>query len=168
MTRTMVAKKGHKLDLAAVLQAIDRQDIEWYSGLGEEERKSYAPLVLMRFMSSLTDQNRNAAYAVLATNDLVNIGFWAMSKHPELQHKLLCLAGLGGKQYRPWLATKKTKRSGKIDEWLQGLFPDLNEDEISLMKSQHDSKSWAQFVKGSGASDKQVKELVEAWKKTAE
>jgi len=167
-TRTMAAKKGHKLDLTAVLQAIDRQDLNWYEGLSDEEKKSYAPLVLMRFMSSLTDQNRNAAYAVLATNDLVNIGFWAMSKHPELQHKLLCLAGLGGKQYRPWLATKKGRKSDKVSEWLQGLFPDLNDDELSLIKSQHDAKSWARFVKGSGASDKQVKDLVEAWKKTCE
>ena len=161
----MAAKKSYKLDLTAVLQAIDRKDLRFYSNLSDEEKKGYSPLILMRFMSSLTDQNRNAAYAVIAANDLVNMGFWTLSKHPELQHMLMCMAGLGGKQYRPWLATKRSKRSGKVDEWLMERFPDINEDELSLIKGSHDLESWKEFVKGSGEPDSRVKELVEAWKK---
>lgn len=163
----MTGKKTYKLDLATVLQAIDRQDLEFYSGLTEDEKKHYVPLVLMRYISSLTDQNRNAAYAVIATNDLVNVGFWNLSKHPELQHKLLCLAGLGGKQYRPWMAIKRSKRSGKIDEWITERFPQFNDDELSLFKSQFDQNGWVSFLKGSGVDDSEVKELAEAWKKQA-
>lgn len=161
----MAAKGSYKLDLTSVLQSLDRQDFGYYERLTEEERKGYVPLVLMRYMSSLADQNRNAGYAVIATNDLVNIGFWNLSKHPELQHKLLCLAGIGGKQYRPWLASKRSKRTGKIDEWLSEIFPHLNGDEIDLLKASHDAKSWTEFVKSSGIPDSKVKELVEAWKK---
>ncbi len=162
---TMAAKKSYKLDLSAVLQAIDRRDLKFYSGLSDEEKKAYAPLVLMRYMSSLTDQNRNAAYAVIATNDLVNIGFWNLTKHPELQHMLLCIAGLGGKQYRPWIPVKRGKKLGKVDEWIHNTYPHLNQDEIAIIKRSHDAKSWVEFLKDGGASDAEIKELSEAWKK---
>lgn len=161
----MSSKKSYKLDLVSVLQAIDRKDLDFYANLSDEEKKAYAPLVLMRYMSSLTDQNRNSPYAILATNDLVNIGFWNLSKHPELQHMLLCLTGLGGKQYRPWIPLKRKKTSNKIDEWIRSHLPELDDDELMIFKSQHDSKSWASFVKSTGAGDKEIKELVDAWKK---
>ena len=163
----MAAKKQYKLDLMTVLQALDRQDKGFYLRLSDEERKGYAAVVLMRYMSSLTDQNKNAAYAVIATNDLVNIGFWELSKHPELQHLLLCLSGLGGKQYRPWMATKKSRKSNKVDEWLIEMFPSLNDDELAILKSQHDNKSWAKFVKESGVNDAMTKTLIDDWKKLA-
>lgn len=161
----MAAKKAYKLDLQTVLQAIDRKDLDFYDRLTDEEKKAYVPLVLMRFISSLTDQNRNVAYAVIATNDVVNIGFWSLSKHPELQHKLLCVAGLGGKQYRPWIAAKKGRKANKINAWLLERYPDLNDDELDLLKDQWDVKSWTSFLKGSGIGDAEVKEMVEAWKK---
>ena len=162
----MATKKVYKLDLMAVLQAIDQRNLHFYSSLTEGEKSGYVPLVLMRYISSLTDQNKNAAYAVLATNDLVKIGFWNLTKHPELQHLLLCLAGLGSKQYRPWLSAKRTKKTfGKIDEWLMEIYPDINEDELDIIKSSYELESWKSFVAGSGLSDKQIKELVDAWKK---
>ena len=161
----MASDKKYKLDIGEVMQALDRRDIGYFSRLTDEEKKSYTPLVLMRFMSSLNAQNPNAAYAVMAVNDLVNVGFWNLSKHPELQHLLLCLTGVGGKQFRPWLAAKNSKKSNKIDQWLMEKYPHLNEDEVSILKSTYDDKSWAKFVKGSGATDAEVKEMVEAWKK---
>ena len=69
----MAAKKQYKLDLMSVLQALDRGDKGFYNGLTDEEKKGYAPIVLMRYMSSLTDQSKNSAYAVLITNDFVNL-----------------------------------------------------------------------------------------------
>jgi hypothetical protein len=161
----MAAKRQYKLDLTAVLQAIDNGDFEFYSRLTEEEKKGYAPLVLMRYMSSLTDQSKNSAYAVIVTNEFANIGFWNISKHPELQHLTLCVAGLGGKQYRPWIPSKRAKKVGKIDDWLLERFPEMNEDELNIFKSSYDAKSWASFVKESGVPDQEVKEMIEAWKK---
>lgn len=165
----MAAKKVYKLDLMSVLQSLDKQNKSFYAELTDEEKKGYSPLVIMRYMSSLTDQNKNAAYAVLATNDLVNIGFWSLSKYPDLQHLLLCLTGIGDKQYRPWLATKRSKRgNSKIDEWLLEQDSSLNDDELEIIKTQFDKKSWEEFVKSSGASDTKVKELLEAWKKQSQ
>lgn len=160
----MTTKKAYKLDLATVLNAIDRQDLEFYSGLSDEEKKSYVPLILMKYMSSLTDQSKNTAYAVLATNDLINIGFWNLSKHPELQHKLLCLAGLGKKQYRPWISGKKSHKNSKIHNWLNSFMPEANELEIEIFLSKFDKKSWLDFLNSSGLTDSEVKELASAFK----
>ena len=162
----MTNNKTYKLDLTVVLNAIDRKNYNFYNNLTDEERKSYTPLIYMRYLSSLADQNPNAAYAVIATNDIVNIGFWNLSKHPELQHKLLCLSSLGTNQYHPWISSsKKRKKGGKIIEWLAEQYPELNEDELELIKSSFDTESWTSFVKQSGATDSEVKQLTDAWKK---
>lgn len=161
----MSSKKSYKLDLKVVLNALDRKDRDFYTNLSEEEKKAYVPLVIMRYMSSLTDQSPLNLYAVMATNDLVNIGFWALSKHPELQHHLLCMTGVGGKQYRPWITPSKKRSSGKINEFILNIFPEMNEDELNIFKSGMDTESWTNFVKSSGANDKETKELIEAWKK---
>lgn len=161
----MTAKKSHKLDLTAVLNALDRQDLNFYTRLSDDDKKSYVPLILMRYMSSLSDQNNNSAYAVLATNDLVNVGFWNLSKHQELQHQLLCLTGLGKKQYRTWLPTKKTKRSNKLVKWISEQNPEFNEMELDIFISKFTKDTWEEYLKDLGLDDKEVKELVEAWKK---
>jgi hypothetical protein len=160
-------KKQYKLDLTTVLQAIDGQDMTFYNRLSDEEKKSYTPLVLMRYMSSLTDQSKYGAYAVIATNDIVNIGFWELSKYPDLQHKMLCLAGLGGKQYRPWVATKRSKiYSSKTNQWVSDQFPELNNDEIELLKSQYSTEQWETLLKGAGLNDSELKVLLDDWKKS--
>ena len=160
----MTQDKKYKLSLTEVLNAIDKRDLDYYNRLSVDEQKSYVPLVLMRYMSSLTDQHPHAAYAVMATNDIVNIGFWSLSKHPELQHKLLCLAGLGSKQYRPWLGAK-SKKTSKIHTWLQEQLPHLNPAEIDIIIQNHTADTWNDFIKSSGVSDAEVKELIAAWKK---
>jgi hypothetical protein len=160
-----VNKNSNKLDLKAILNAIDSQNLGYYASLTEDERKQYVPLVLMRYMSSLPDQNPNACYAALAVNDLVNIGFWNLSRHPELQHMLLCLSGVGGRNFRPWLPTDRKKKSGKVASWLMELFPHLDDEEISLIRSQHDLASWTKFVNSSGLTEKESADIIGAWKK---
>jgi hypothetical protein len=158
--------QGQKLSLDAVLQALDNRDFGFYERLTDEERKGYSPFLLMRYMSSLSPQSPMQSYAVLATNDLVNLGFFGLGKHPELQHKLMCLAGTGRKQYRPYVGAKNAKSKTKVvDEFLQGLYPSINTEELSLLKSQLDKESLRQLGKDAGLSDSELKELVEDGKK---
>jgi len=161
----MAAKKQYKLDLKSVLQAIDRKDFSFYSRLSDEDKKGYSPRVLMRFMSSVTDQNKNSIFSILFVNDIVNVGFWQLSKFPDLQHLLLCLAGLGGKQYRPWLPTKNDKKTNKIDSFIMENNPGINSDELNIIKNTYDLNSWTKMVKSSGLSDPDTKILIDEWKK---
>ena len=36
-----------KLNLDSVLQALDRQDLDYYTNLTDEEKKAYSPFILM-------------------------------------------------------------------------------------------------------------------------
>jgi hypothetical protein len=160
-------KKKYALDLQKVLGELDAGNHQFYSKLSEEEKKAYVPLIIMRWMSILGDQNPNKQYAILAVNDLVNIGFWKLSKeHAELQHLLLCLTGLGKKQYRQWISAKGKKSKHKaIDEFFRELHPDVNADELEILVSTHDNDSFKKLLYAAGKSDQQVKLLMEEWKK---
>lgn len=160
-------KKKYKLDMfGTVLPALDKRDRKFYDSLESEEKKGYSALVLMRAMSSLGDQSKNKEYQLLAVNDLVNIGFWELSKHPELQHLLLCVTGLGTKQYHPWIAAKgKSGATAVIDAFLMELNPGCNDDEISMLRAQHDANSLKRLAVDAGKSDREIKELMEDAKK---
>jgi hypothetical protein len=157
---------GQKLSLDAVLQALDSKDLSFYDRLTDEERKGYSPFILLRYMSSLSPQSSMQAYAVLATNDICNIGWFSLGKHPELQHKLLCLAGTGRKQYRPYVGSKNAKSKTKlVDEFLRSLHPGINATELEILRSQHDVDSLRELGQDAGLSKAEIKDLVEDAKK---
>jgi len=155
-----------KLNLDSVLQALDRQDLDYYSKLTDEEKKAYSPFILMRYMASAGPQSHQAPYAVIAINELVNKSLFELGKHPELQHKLLCLAGLGKKQYRPYLGSKNAKSKTKIvDEFFMTLYPGINATELAILKSKHDKNTLRELGEDAGLSKAEIKELVEDGKK---
>ena len=159
-------KKKYGLDLQRVLGELDAGNRKFYSNLNAEEKKAYVPLIIMRWMSCLGDQSPNKQYAIVMVNDLVNIGFWQLNKHPELQHLQLCLTGLGKKQYRQWIsaAGKKSKPKG-VDEFFMELHPGANADELSILRSSYDNDSFKKLLYAAGKSDQEVKSLMEDWKK---
>ena len=67
--------------------------------MSDDEKKKYAAVVLMRFMSSAPNQGGLHDFHLNAINDVVNENFWALSKHPELQHMLMSVCGIGKKQF---------------------------------------------------------------------
>jgi hypothetical protein len=160
-------KKTYLLELKDVLLQLDLGNRNFYADLTPEQKKAYAPVVLMRYMSSLGDQNSNSAYSVVMVNALVNIGFWQLTKnHTELQHLLLCITGLKKKQYRPWLKAGGRKSQSKIvDDFLREIYPGANIDELNLVKSTLDNATFKDLCHAAGKSDQQIKELMENWKK---
>lgn len=159
-----------KLDLKSVLPALDRQDLNYYNGLTVEEKKAYVPFVLMHYMASAGPQSEHAAYAVIATNELVNKSLFSLGKHPELLHMLLCLTGLITKQYRPYLGAKNirtnaTSTTPVVDEFFISLYPGINATELAILKSQHDKNTLRELGEDAGLSKAEIKELVEDAKK---
>jgi hypothetical protein len=145
-----------------VLPALDKRDKIFYSKLSDEEKKGYSSLILMRAMSFLTDQNPDIAFQILMVNDIVNIGFWQLSKHPELQHQLLCCAGLGIKQYHPWVSTKsKQSKTPVIDSLLIELYPGINHVELKILRDKYDGESIKTLAQDAGKSDAEIKKLLD-------
>lgn len=161
-------KRTFKLDLMTLLEAIDKKDKTFYSNLTEEERKGFAAKVVVRWLSTVSDNNPYKEYQLLAANDLVNNGLYNLGKHPELQYLLMCVAGVGKKQYHQWIGTKSvSSRTPKTDAFLQSHYGDLNEEELSILRTLYDSESLLKLASESGMDDKSLKELRDEQKKQA-
>jgi hypothetical protein len=102
MAKPPAKKKEYKLDLfGQTLPALNRGDMDFYDRCTDEERKEIAPLILMRWLSGVQDSRKGGLY-ISVMNEFVNKDFWALSKHPELQWKLMCVGNLacGGRSQR--------------------------------------------------------------------
>jgi len=161
----MAEDKKYKLDLFKTLESIDRGNKTYYQNLTEEEKKGYAALVLMRYMSSLPSQNSQADLSVILTNDIVNVGFWELSNHPELQHQLMCVVGTGVKQHRPWISKKKTTNTPNLDEFFSKIYPDVNITELNILKTDLTTDALETLCRAHGESKADTKKILEDLKK---
>jgi hypothetical protein len=162
------AKRTFALDIMTVLEAIDKNNKKFYSNLTEEERKAFVPKVIMRWLSAVSDNNPNKEYYLLATNDLVNVGFWELTKHPELQYLLMTISGIGKKQYHQWVSAKNTNsKTPKVDDFLKTIYTVCNQEEFDIIKSQYSNDDIVQLALASGIDDKSVKEIKDEIKTSA-
>lgn len=166
MAAKTTAKRSYKLDLKTTLEAADRGLRDYYTNLTEEERKGFAPKVLVRWLSSLPDTNPQQQYSIIATNDLVNLGLYRRSNHPELTWLLMTLAGTGRKAYHTWIPTRKSEgRTPLLDEFIREHWPTCNDDEMELLRSLYTQEEWVSLAQESGLTDKAVKDLKNELKK---
>lgn len=160
MAKKTEAKRTYKLDIQAVLEAADKGLKDFYSNLTEEEQKAFAPRVVMRWLSALSDKNDSKYYQILATNDLVNLGMWSLGRHPELLWKLMCVSGTGRKQYHAWIPMgKKDTTTPKWDDFIMQVWPHTNTQEREILKKIKSESEWQDLIKQSGADDKQIKDI---------
>lgn len=142
-----------------MLKAIDTRNYKWVSNLSDEERKSISPWVLMRFVSACNSNNDDIRdHYLIMVNEIINLDFNTLSKHPELQFRMMQLIGLGTPQYHPWIAPGKRQKKDKIGEWLMRSYPSCNDDEIGILRQQ--SKAELKELAGDqGLTDKEIKDL---------
>ena len=79
------------------MAAVDRKDYDFYSRLNNEQRKSLNLWMTQRYASSV--QGKYAGHYLVMINEFMNTNWSDVSKHPELQWKLMCLAGCGKIQF---------------------------------------------------------------------
>lgn len=154
----------YKFNIFELLERLDKKDIEYILRLTDDELKEIQPYVLMRWMSATKDKNMHLYHSAVV-NELVNKNFNVLSKHKKLQLLLLACSGIGIKQFHQWVKPPKKKSSSKIDQHLKDIFGILNNDELNIIKSQFDNKSFENFLKEQGYQDKKVKEILKEWKK---
>lgn len=100
-----------KLDLIGLLDKVDENAEGFYGELDDLERKDFAPIVVLRWLSSSRDPNQ-----LLPLNDYANRVVFHHYKHPELMYKLFVACTPGKKHYYKWLPRKKKpKLSKKVD-----------------------------------------------------
>jgi hypothetical protein len=145
--------------------AIDRRRFGWYNSLTDDERKSLSMWVLQRWTtctSSKVDEI-NEHYLTL-TNDIVNVHFNAMSKHPELQFRLMQISGIGSEQPRTWIKPMKKKkeisRNPKLFEFYEKQFPYFSDDEIEQLISIQDRDDQNELLAEHGLNAKEIKAML--------
>ncbi len=153
----------YKLDLFnEVLPAIDRRDLGFYGRLSDEQKKGFAPPVVLRFASSAKGQA--AEHHMWLVNERANINFWDISDHPELQFKLIASCGYGSRQQHPWInMVGKAKKSDRVREFLSEFWPDANDRELDIIFSQFADDTFEDFVLSSGCTPDTAKEILEAY-----
>jgi len=154
----------HKLDMFNdVLPAIDRRNMSFFSGLSDEEKKGFAPPVVLRFASAVNDGPTSEHYLWLV-NERANINFWDIADHPELQYKLIASCGYGRSQRHPWInMVGKTKKTDRVRDFFSEFWPDANDRELDIIFSQFTDETFEDFVMSSGSTPDIIKEILEAY-----
>lgn len=158
--------KERKLDIFELLGHIDTCNKDYYSKMTEEQKKEFnSPVVAMRWLSTVGDKSGLAEYYLRATNHFVNKNFLELSKHPELQYKLMTCVGLGQKQRHQWIPfAKRDKKKNKVDILIERVYPDINEDELRIVKTKTSVDDFKQLCEDFGIDDKEIKEYVKEFK----
>lgn len=150
-----------KLDIFDVLRRADLGDRDFYTNLKPDLQKQFAPIVVMRWFSSPLDQSQYRDYLICMTNEMLNIDFWSIQKHPELIWKILTLCGTGKSIKRNWVPMpKRLRQISKVDEFMLQWYPSANSDELGLLTRNLTREEFEQFVKSTGCSDQELKETL--------
>lgn len=152
-----VKKKESTLSLSDELPAMDYKNLDFYKNLSEEHKKEISLWILMRYMSS---SQQHAELHLTLVNDIVNVNFSTIAKHPELQWKLLALCGTGKKQFHPWIPPGKKKKKNKLEELLMQLHPLMKDDDLALLQHINTLDDFAEYFKANAYDDKTIKELL--------
>lgn len=149
-------KKESTLSLSSELSAMDMRDKDFYANLSDEHKKEISLWVLMRYMSSA----RGDAYNHLTTvNDLVNVDFSTIAKHPELQWKLLAICGTNKKQFHDWIPPGKKAKKNKLEEALIGLNSLMKDDELALFQRINTREDFEEYFRANAFDDKTINEI---------
>ena len=137
---------------------LDKRNKNWYNSLTAEQKKAFSTWMMMRYASSV--QGKQAPDYIWMVNELINHKFSDVSKHPELQWKLMCLAGSGKVQFHPFVKVPKAKRKkDKVEELVRELFPLLKSDELELFLKMNSTDELKELALESGVDDKTIKEI---------
>ena len=145
------------LQIKDIMAAGDRKDYGYYERLTDEQRKSLNLWMTQRYASSV--QGKFAGHYLVMINEFMNTHWSDVSKHPELQWKLMCLAGTGKPQFHPFVKVPKAKRKkDRVEEIIRELFPLLKNDEIELFLKMNSKEELKVLAMESGVDDKTLDE----------
>ena len=151
-----------KIPLNVVLKALDLKDRDFYDQLSDEQKKSVAPFLLNRYMSSVQGAGELQEYYLIANNQRVNINFFDYSKHPKLQWLLLTSVSPGiGSQRHEWIAPKRKGKdpNAKKLKFFEGLYPGMDDTDLGLLAELHTEDDVKQIAEDLGWDKKDIKAI---------
>lgn len=102
-----------KLDIFGLLNSLNSaKSGDIYSKLSDDERKGFAPLVVMRWMSGTSDEQQ-----IMLLNEFANPYVFSLGKHPHLLMQLLQVSSSKTNKRYQWIGIKskaKNKEAIKV------------------------------------------------------
>lgn len=144
------------MNIFDILAKFDLQHKDVYSQIPEEEKKKSGPWMLMRWMSAAQNYPE---HSMLMVNDLVNVNFSVLRHHPEMQHRLLSIAGVGKKDRHYWIAPGKKKAKNKIEIAVAQCLPDIADQEMELLLTLMDQTEIRDLLERHGWQKKEIDEV---------
>ncbi len=158
----MAKERKFKLDVFKLLAALDQRDFKFYSQLSDEERKGFAGIVAMRWLSSVSDKNRDMCeYHIQMVNDGANKHFWnpEMQKHPELQYLSLAVCGIGATQRHQWIKGPTKMKQNKVLTMLSEFCPTASIEELEMLFNMNEIDGLVEIATLMGYQPDQIKDL---------
>jgi hypothetical protein len=154
------------------LAALDMKATGAWSEMSDEEKKSVTAdlWILNRWMSSVGDMNwktktvrdtPDTAEAVIFVNENYNKNWNIVSKHPELQWKLLCTTFEKAKvRNHNWIPMAKKSSANKNVKIILEIYPNIKLDEaeyLARILTAEELKEFEDYLKDAGKLEKPKK-----------
>jgi len=149
-----------KLNIRNEMAQFDRKNRDFYDSLNDEEKKKFAPFLMIRWGSAVGGNADLQAYYVMSCNENLNKHFFDISaaKHKKLQWLLATTVSPGmGNQYHQWIKPKSKTTDNKNVKFLRELHPHLKEDDLRLLAELNTKEELKEYAKGLGWADKDIK-----------
>lgn len=155
--------KPKKLDIFDEMANADRGNKDFYANLEPELQKQFSPLVAMRWFSAVPDSSAYKDYTLILVNEMLNVDFWSIKDHPELQWKLMALCGTGKVLRHQWIPMPKRRKISKVDEFMLQWYPSASDQELDILTAKLTRDEFEQFAKSTGCSDEELKEVLNSF-----
>lgn len=148
-----------RLLIANEMRVFDQKDRTFYTSLTEEERKKFSNFLMLRWGSCVAGSSELQEFYIVSTNLRLNVNFFAMSKHPELQWLMATTVSPGiGVFKHNWIAPKKREGgSNKAEKFLAKIYPTTKMDEINLMAQLMTTAELKKLAETHGYTKEQIK-----------
>lgn len=136
-----MSEKKKFLDLKPLLRSMDVRDKRYYAKLSPEDKKLFSAFLVMRYASSVDAEQFFQEHYVDSVNTLVNMNFWTLSKHPDLQWKLLSMCGSTKPMFHPYIHSgAKGKSKDKTREQVAKVLGTSKQSDIDVFLAVNEGK----------------------------
>lgn len=154
----------YKLNMFDALRAMDKKDRDFYDNLNDQEKKGFAPFVMVRWASAVNHSMREMdEWWLKATNQRFNLNMLSLSpQHKKLQWLMATTTSPGmGAMKHEWIGYKKKtgKTNNKTRNFLIQQFPTLSDGEIALLMEITTNKEIKQYAIDLGYNDKDIRSI---------
>jgi hypothetical protein len=146
-----------KLSIANEMKMFDHKVRDFYDDLSDDERKKFAPFLMIRWGSCVEGSRDLQEFYVISTNERLNKHFFSFNstRHKKLQWLMATTVSpdMGAFKHN-WISPKKKEGTGAVRKQLAELFPHYKSDELDLLTTITTKKELDEYLRKHGTDTK--------------